>query len=291
MTVPHVKPPAYPARHPGKFVTTVRTDAPDGCRVALIGLPDDTGIKMNGGRAGASLGPTAFRSALAHIGVDKPAGFQWPAVFDAGDVVPAATLEETHERVTAATAALHDLGLIPIAVGGGHDLTYAFARGIVPRLASPVVVYCDAHLDVRETPGSGMPFRWLREQCGVNEFHVHGLDAYANTAEHLNWFQANGGRLDPFGPEDDWPAGDICFSFDLDVLDQQTAPGVSAPNPTGWNSALAERWCVAAGSCPRVHCLDIMELSPPHDRDDRTARLAARLFQAMLRGIAARPES
>ncbi|MEM1185194.1 MAG: formimidoylglutamase [Planctomycetota bacterium] len=288
MTVPHVTPPSYPVRKPGRFSATIRTDDPSGCRVGLLGLPDDTGIKMNGGRPGAAEGPAAFREALATLGVAHPAGFEWPLVYDAGDVVAAATLEETHERVTSASKALVDLGLIPIGVGGGHDLTYAFTRGIIPSLENPVVVYCDAHLDVRETPGSGMPFRWLADHCGVKEFHVHGLDPYANASEHLNWFQSHGGRVDPFGPHDDWPAGDVCFSFDLDVLDQQTAPGVSAPNPTGWSSAQAERWCHAAGRCERVHCLDIMELSPPHDRDDRTARLAARLFQAMLRGVAER---
>jgi len=288
MSVPHVTPPLYPARHAGRFVSTVRTDRPDGCAVGLIGLPDDTGIKMNGGRAGAAEGPRAFRDALARQGVAEPAGFAWPAVYDAGDVIAASTLEETHERVTEATKAVAALGLLPIAVGGGHDLTFAFVRGVAADIESPVVVYCDAHLDVRESPGSGMPFRWLAETCGVKEFHVHGLDPYANTAEHLKWFQAHGGHVDPFGPDDPWPGGDLCFSFDLDVLDQQTAPGVSAPNPTGWSAALAERWCRAAGRCERVRCLDLMELSPPHDRDDRTARLAARLFLSMLRGVSER---
>ena len=288
MSVPHVTPPAYPSILPGRFASTIATDKPDGCAVALLGLPDDTGIKMNAGRAGAAEGPAAFRTALARLGVAEPVGFTWPTVFDAGDVVAAATLEETHERVTEAAEALTQRGLLPVAIGGGHDLTYAFARGVLAGVDHPVVVYCDAHLDVRATPGSGMPFRWLAEQCGVNEFHVHGLDPYANSAEHLQWFQSHGGHVDPFGPEDEWPDGNICFSFDLDVLDQQTAPGVSAPNPTGWPSSLAERWCYSAGKCARVRSLDIMELSPPHDRDDRTARLAARLFQTMLRGIADR---
>ena len=35
------------------------------CRVALVGLPDDTGVELNNGRTGASKGPAAFRAALA----------------------------------------------------------------------------------------------------------------------------------------------------------------------------------------------------------------------------------
>jgi arginase family enzyme len=289
MRVPHVTPPEYPVRPEGRFASRISDTDPSGCRVAVLGLPDDTGVTMNGGRAGASRGPGAFREMLTKIGVAEPAGFEWPGVFDAGDIVAAATLEETHERVTEATRALLDEGLIPIAIGGGHDLTFPFVRAVADRVDHPVVVYCDAHLDVRETPGSGMPFRWLAERCGVAELHVHGLDPYANSAEHLRWFQAHGGRIDPFEAADEWPAGEICFSFDLDVVDQSFAPGVSAPNPAGWSSAEALRWCESAGRCPRVRCLDLMELSPPNDRDDRTARLASRLFQAMLRGIAERP--
>ncbi len=289
MKVPHTAPADYPVRPHTHFASTISTDEPTGCTVALLGIPDDTGVTMNAGRAGASQGPAEFRAALARYGAAEPTGFHWPRVFDAGDIRPAKTLEETHGRVTEAVAALLDAGMLPIAIGGGHDLSFPVIRAAAAKFGPPAIVYCDAHLDVREKPGSGMPFRWLVEECGARELHVHGLDCYANSSAHLQWFQAHGGRVDPFEPEDDWPAGELCFSFDLDVIDQAYAPGVSAPNATGWTSAEALRWCHAAGRCPRVRCLDIMELSPPNDRDQRTARLAARLFQAMLHGIAQRP--
>ena len=51
---------------------------PAGSRVALVGLPDDTGVELNNGRTGASKGPAAFRAALARYGqhVDAERGFQ-----------------------------------------------------------------------------------------------------------------------------------------------------------------------------------------------------------------------
>ena len=81
---------------------------------------------------------------------------------------PGRTLEATHRRVTAATTALLDAGLFPIAIGGGHDLTFPFVRAIAAEHSGLAGVYFDAHLDVRETRGSGMPFRRLVEDCGVS---------------------------------------------------------------------------------------------------------------------------
>jgi hypothetical protein len=56
-----------------RFATTVARTDPAGCRVALLGMPDDLGVRMNGGRVGAAEGPYAFRSALARYGTKRPA--------------------------------------------------------------------------------------------------------------------------------------------------------------------------------------------------------------------------
>ncbi len=288
---------ARPTIADSRMAAAVRTDSPDGCSVALLGVPDETGVRLNGGREGAAQGPSAFRSALSRYGAREPAGRAWPVVFDAGDVVPGASLRETHQRVTAAAGSLLDAGLLPVMIGGGHDLTFPFVRALANRVETPLTgVYFDAHLDVRGEPGSGMPFRSLVEWCGVRALYVHGLDRHANSAEHVRWFEGHGGRGaggEVFGPDDPWPAGELFVSFDLDVIDQAFAPGVSAMNPCGWDPATACAWARSAGRCERVRCFDIMELSPPHDSPPgdggRTARLAARLFLEFLSGFAERP--
>jgi len=278
----------------GRFASLIQHDSADGCRVALLGLPDDTGVGLNGGRVGAAGGPDAFRAALACYGAAEPSGFAWPGVFDAGDVEPTGDLDRTHDRVSQASEAIVRSGLIPVGIGGGHDLTYALVRGVIRgdpgRWAG---VYFDAHLDVRPDPGSGMSFRRLVEDCGVCGLYVHGLDPLVNSREHLRWFEAHGGRIDAFEPTDSWPIqpGDRCFvSLDLDVIDASFAPGVSATNPNGWSPDLAGRWAEAAGRHPAVRCMDIMELNPAFDPDGRTARLAAHLFLRFLRGLAGRED-
>ncbi len=288
MQAPHCVPPRWPKDiSPSRFAAGVRTNNPEGCRVAILGLADDEGVRLNGGRAGARDGPTAFRAALARYGAASTAT-PWVGVFDAGDVAPGESLDETHARVTEAARALHDAGLFPVAIGGGHDLTFPFVRAAAERHEPLIGVYCDAHLDVREQAGSGMPFRSLVESCGVRALHAHGIDLHSATAEHVQWFQSHAGHLDPFGPNDEWPDGDAFVSLDLDVLDMAYAPGVSAPNPCGWSPRELDAWARAAGKRPSVRAFDIMELNPAHDEGGRTARLAARLFLSFLAGFAER---
>lgn len=285
--IPHTTSPEWPGQiGVGRFAATIRTDAPDDCEIALIGLGDDTGVKLNHGRPGAAGGPTAFRAVLARYGANLP---ELPFVYDAGDIRPGRTLDETHDRVTAAVTELLARGLFPIAVGGGHDLTFPFVRAVAARHPQPIGIYFDAHLDVRETPGSGMAFRKLVEDCGVPALHLHGFRPLVNAHEHLEWFNAHGGQLHPDGTAVDLPTtGDLFVSFDLDVLDAAHAPGVSATNPAGWTVREAEAWVAACGAEPRVRCFDLMELNPTFDPSGRTARVAAHLFLTFLQGFARR---
>ncbi|MEM1072018.1 MAG: arginase family protein [Planctomycetota bacterium] len=288
MLIPHTRSVMWPESPATRFASLIETDDPSTCRVGLLGLPDDLGVRLNGGNAGASEGPAAFRRALAGYGVADPEGFSWPRVFDAGDIQPSDDLTETHDRVSSAAAALLDAGLLPVGIGGGHDLTYAFVRPVAERHTGICGIYLDAHLDVREAPGSGMPFRALVERCGVKRLDVIGLDPFVNSHEHVRWFTAHGGRIDAIEPEDEWTGEDVFVSIDLDAIDSASAPGVSARNPCGMTAGRARRWAHAAGRSERVRSFDLMELCPPRDDDHRTARVAAMLLLAFLEGLAHR---
>jgi len=289
MPIPHCQPGIWADASTSRFASTIARGDPKGCAVALIGMPDDTGVRLNNGRPGAAEGPTALRAALSRYGVSDPGGWDWPKVYDAGDViVEAGDLSETHRRVTQAVEAVVEQGLFPIGIGGGHDLTFPFVRGVVGSGPPMHGVYFDPHLDVRDAEGSGMPFRRLIECGAANALTIHGFQPFANSTDHLRWFQAHGGRVSDLSPEDSWPGRDTFVSLDMDVIDQAYAPGVSALNPAGWSPATCERWVSAGGRNPRVRCFDIMELSPPNDPSGRTARLAAHLLLTFLRAFVER---
>lgn len=310
--LPHTVPPTWPATiAAGRLAATIRTDSPDGCAVALLGLPDDTGVRLNNGRPGAAAGPAAFRAALAKYGTtwDGDRGRTLAvAVYDAGDVQVAPgqgadAMLETHARIEAAVGAIHAAGLVPVCIGGGHDLTLPSVAALSKHVGRAVGgVNFDAHLDVREHVGSGMAFRRLIEQRHVEPrcFVEVGLGRFANEEAHVRWLRDLGATLVQPVTADNavdlakrclsaalaYAASPVAFvSIDLDVIDSSHAPGVSAPNPAGFPPHVAAVLAEAAGREKRVGHFDIMELSPPHDADGRTARVATLLFLSFLAGF------
>ena len=306
--IPHTAPPVWPegTLRPGRFAGAIfsntadlledrdAADALSKCLIALVGLPDDTGVELNHGRVGAKGGPHAFRAALARYGAaipmdegsDQPG---YPRVFDAGDIIIGRDIRETHDRVTEVTLTLLEQGLFPIAIGGGHDLTFPFVRAVSRVHGTMSGLYLDAHLDVRPEVGSGMAFRSLVEGGFVNRLSVIGLDRLVNSREHYEWFTSHGGSvgegLTILRAKSEDPA---FVSLDLDVLDSAYAPGVSAKNPCGLSPWEVGDMIEAAGASAGVRCFDIMELNPVYDVDGRTARVAAHMFLRFLRGFARR---
>lgn len=76
----------------------------------------------------------------------------------------------------------------------------------------------------------------------------------------------------------------LYLSVDIDAADAAVAPGVSAVGVGGLSSReMIEIEVVRSVAAePRLLGADLMELSPPHDENARTAKLAARLFLEVL---------
>jgi len=314
--IPHTTPPTWAPPRPGRFSETIRTDAPDGCALALLGLPDDRGVVMNSGRPGAKDGPDAIRAALAAFGTTYDGLHERDLdvkVYDAGDVAPSTlsdpveALTETHERVTEAARAIHDAGMIPICLGGGHDLTFPTVRALAQHASYPVGgLNLDAHLDVRAEAGSGMPFRALIEGGHMNArcFSVLGAGRFANSAEHSRWLTEQGGRIidaevalksdapmkEAFSrlASGDAPDAPAFVTIDLDAIDASQAPGVSAMNPMGLSVQHAVQVARLAGTRSNIRHFDVMELSPMHDDRGRTAKIAALLVLTFIAGFQGR---
>ena len=318
--IPHTVEPSRPLRtdeiRRGRFARTIRTDSPDGGAVALLGIPDDTGVGLNHGRPGAAEGPSAVRAALSTYGGDYDSLLERTVdvpVYDAGDIAVSTrpdaieSLHETHDRVTEAVRAIHELGMVPLCLGGGHDLTFPSVRALAQHTGGPVGgLNVDAHLDVREEVGSGMPFRSLIEGGFLDAgcFTTLGVGRFSNNQEHCEWLRERGGRLvdaemvlrsdaplkEAFSKlaRGDNPDRAAFVTIDMDAIDASQAPGVSAMNPMGLHVRHAAEIARRAGAKTSIRHLDIMELSPPHDADGRTARIAALLVMHFLAGFAGR---
>jgi len=265
--------------------------------VVVIGYPDDEGIKMNGGRPGASEGPKLIRQFLYKM--------TWPhkekiaqKFLDVGDVSLSDSIENKHAEALQIAESLHAKKALTISFGGGHDYGYSDTAGFVKSYLGskvrPLVINFDAHLDVRpdhQGPNSGTPFYRLLSQFSEQiDFVEIGLQPQCNSVFHREWAKSKNaflfdlkqtphGKLNelfsqpPFSKlTSETP---VYVSFDIDALTSSEAGGCSQ----SWVTGLHTQDCLdfLAELNRRANCrgLGIYEVSPPLDTDFRTSKTAA----------------
>ncbi len=271
---------------------------------ALIGFKCDEGIRRNHGRPGAAEGPTALRHALAKMPVQK----QNFVCFDAGNILcTAGDLEEAQYALGEVVAILIQQGIIPIVVGGGHELAWGHYQGIAQtHLGKHLgIVNFDSHFDMRPLlPGkkgsSGTSFLQIAEAHKIAkqrfDYNCIGIQHSGNirqlfeTAKMYNTKtiladELHQGQLikcvdfiDRITDQNEIVYVSIC----LDVFATPFAPGVSATQPLGlwpWHVIPLIQQLAASG---KVISYDIAELSPHYDIDHRTAKLAANLIYELI---------
>jgi len=273
----------------------------EAAEVVLLGLPQDEGVRRNGGRVGASAAPDAIRASLY-----KLVALERAHLFDLGNTIIQPTLEDTHDlHQRIARQILRD-GKTLIVLGGGNDTSYPDCSALALESDGPIVAFnIDAHFDVRADAirNSGTPYRQLLEAGFVapERFTEIGFQPFANSATYVRYLAEKGvttisreavGERGIGSVLGDalarHPAGAIFWGLDMDVVTAADAPGVSAINPTGLSG---REFCLVAhiaGAEPRTRLFEISEVNPAFDLDGRTCRLAAAAVWAFLAAYAGR---
>ncbi len=271
--------------------------------VGLFGIPFD-GATTN--RPGARHGPRAVRdqSSLMRLvnGATGVAPYDLARVCDLGDVdVNPIDIADTMGRIERFVAEIVAGGIVPVAVGGDHLVSYPVLR-VLGRRRPVGMVHVDAHGDTgdtyfggqRLTHGTG--FRRAIEDGVLDPRRTVqiGIRGSRYDADEYGWAVSQGVRIVDMEEVDRTGldavlaearrvvgSGPTYLSFDVDALDPAFVPGTGTPEMGGLTSREALRLVRGLRGIDFVGA-DVVEVSPPLDPTGMTAMVGATvLFEAL----------
>ncbi|MBI3259312.1 MAG: formimidoylglutamase [Ignavibacteriae bacterium] len=282
--------------------------------IVLLGVPQDEGVRRNGGRIGAAAAPDAIRKALYKFTPvfhreDGLTDISHLQIIDAGNIITAGIeLEEIHKRQREVVCTFLRAGALPVVLGGGHDIAYPDGSALGDKGEPFSVINVDAHTDVRplidgKYPHSGSGFRQLLEDktLKLEEFYEFGIQSFAASKQHIEYVQNRGKSVvfyDEIRQKVNFEqsftnaldkctksSNNVYVSFDMDAVASAYAPGVSAPAAIGFTADEICRAAEIAGGNSSVKLIDIAEVNPTFDIDGRTSKLAALVVAHYIGGV------
>jgi len=262
--------------------------------IAFLGYACDEGVKRNNGRIGAAKGPNSIRKMLASLANHLP---HQTSIFDVGNIYcNHGILEKTQAETTSVIYKLLDAQLLPIVLGGGHDLAYAHYNGIKKKYPGKTIgiINLDAHFDLRKVKdygNSGTPFFQIASENKNFAYLCLGIQKAANNRELFDITKDLGVHYilnTDFTIENKKKVTNTLHNFiksvdlvyltiDMDGFSSSYAPGVSAPSPVGFLPAIAMHAIQQICESNKIVSCDLVETNPLYDIDYSTARLAARI--------------
>lgn len=261
----------------------------------LQGFAVDEGVRRNKGRTGAKNAPDIIRKNMSNFPIVN-ADFN---LFDFGNVFcENKNLELAQENLAISVSEILKKGAKSVVLGGGHEVTFAHYSGI--RKAFPNkkigIINIDAHFDNREPEvgvgaSSGTGFWQIAQEGKMNSLHI-GIQRNSNTLKLFDTAHQYGmkyiladelffenlpsiyQRFDELTQEVDVLYLTIC----MDVFNVSVAPGVSALAYNGiFADATFMHFFRHILKNEKLVSLDVAEVNPEFDIQERTARLAASL--------------
>ena len=277
--------------------------------IALVGFASDEGVRRNQGRPGAAEGPEALRQVLANL--------PWHGtepVWDAGTLSCInRQLEQAQSQYAQTLTRLLSQGLMPIGLGGGHEIAWGSYQGLIRHLeeqqqasdSTPIrvgIINFDAHFDLRlpnNGPSSGTPF-WQIAQYAKQKGHPFsymclGVSHCSNTralfkrANDLGVIYKTDQEMSLLNLDELMDSvqayldsiDHLYLTIDLDVFPAAQVPGVSAPAARGVGLEVVEPLLQLIKDSGKISLFDVAELNPAYDMDSRSARVGARLIHLL----------
>ena len=263
--------------------------------IVIVGIPDES--QSHSLREGTSEAPeqvrkiSNMRDSYTRKG-QKTLGYPMNGIskkiFDYGDI-KRQQIPETFEKIFADSK-------IPISIGGDHSISTSIIKQLSQKSRKTSLVYFDAHPDfitsTKEYYGSVfgdvLPFIESQTsiQIGIRTPEKEEMDNLEkNQITVISPFEIAELGISKIYQQIIETIGDSVYvTFDMDCIDPSYAPGVSVPVPMGISSVDAT-YLLKKIADRGILGMDIVEVCPPYDVNNRTSHLASRIIGEVISSI------
>jgi formiminoglutamase len=259
------------------------------CDLVLVGVPEDRG---NPGNEGCHSGADSIRRALYGL----RASHAKYKVADLGNLRPGDSLEDTYLRLKEVIRTLVEYGVLPVILGGSHDLSLAVVRAFEELDRKFTFLNIDSRSDTEPSAQPGMAqhhiSRILTRHKEVLQRYIHlGYQTYlvdenilAAIDQHHYFKMRLGEMRDDFkGVEPIVRSADF-ISFDISCLRMSEAPANAFAFPYGLSGEEACQIAWYAGCSTQLSVFGIFEMNPGLDYRDITAQTIATMVWYLIEG-------
>lgn len=262
-----------------------------GAHMALIGVREERGADPNKGTA---KGPDEIRRKLYRL----KRGTGLYNIVDLGNLNPGIDLDETYVRVSEVCRILLENNVLPVILGGSHDIDYGQYKGYQDLEKLVSLLNVDAFLDLEEGR-EALPSRQHIHKILLHEpnylfnythlaHQLYLIDpSAASILEKLN-FEAHriGSMRVNFTEMEPAIRNADLLSFDITAIKSADAPGNAHAQPFGLTGEEACQLCWYAGQNEKLSSAGFYEYNPDlDDTNKKTASVVATMIWYFVEGF------
>jgi formiminoglutamase len=262
-----------------------------GAHIAMFGVKEERGTSNN---FGAAKGPDEVRKKLYQL--KKGTGIY--NIVDLGNLNTGIDLEETYVRVSEVCRMLLEANVLPVIIGGTHDVDYGQYRGYQDLEKLVSLLNVDAFLDLEDVRES-LPARQHIHKILLHEPNY--LFSYTHLAHQLYLIDPNSASILEKLYFEAYRLGSIrqnitemepavrnadMLSFDITAIRSADAPGNINAQPFGLTGEEACQLCWYAGQNEKLSSIGFYEYNPEYDdAHKKTAAVIATMMWYFVEGF------
>ena len=264
--------------------------------IALIGVADDRGNVANAGSAKA---PNLIRKEFYKLympPIEREFRF-----LDLGNITPGETSRDTYFALASVMLELITHKVIPIIIGGSHDLSFGQYLGYKNLQTLINVVNVDERIDMIEsesknidssnfvmnifthTPNYLFNYSHLGFQTYLNDSKaIETLESLNFDCHRLGLLRANMEEAEPILRDADM------LTIDISSVRQADAPAHAHASPNGFTGEELCQITRYAGLSDKLTSLGLYEVNPGYDNNRQTTQLVAQMIWYFIEGYYSR---